>query len=118
VNLREFFYGKTPLAIEASLRDKPQDWRADWNPMTGSVCSIDHKDGPILWTGNNAYGMGLFSGGPYGRGACVWGGVTSLSVFGLSPGHWLLRRAADRWLLQHGPNPESVGLGAALKAIA
>ncbi len=69
----------------ASLDNHPEEW-------TQNFGTLDHKGGLSVWRHNRAYGVEILY-----RGSHIWGGVTLLSTFGLSPSHWALSNAIGRW---------------------
>lgn len=97
--LARLFFGDVPLAVSASLRDDGSSWTEGGGAFDrfGRPFKLRHRSGLTLWIANRAFGMTVTPTG--GR---KWGSVTLLSAFGLSPGHWLLRRSADRWLVKNG----------------
>lgn len=95
---REIFFGVVPLAVARSLRDEPEAWSCRPNGLDGEAYEMFHRSGLGLWVANRTYGMRVSM-----PGAKDWGGVTILSAFYLSPGHHLLRRAANTWLRANFP---------------
>jgi hypothetical protein len=101
LNLKQRWFGAIPLMVAASLADQPERWTADLHTNDdGEPYTLAHDSGLVLWTANEAYGMDIRLGGKL-----LWGGVTLSSTFRLSPGHWLLRGAADRWIRRHRGSP-------------
>ena len=101
---KRVFFGETPLLIARSLRDEPAAWIHDSSEWRREPYKLHHRGGVALWIANGSYGMQVRVGDRL-SGEAQWGGVTMISTFGLSPGHHLLRRAADKWLLFYGPLP-------------
>lgn len=94
--LKVLFFGADPVAVARSLAEEPNAWTSDARAL-GSLYEITHRSGLSLWCANGSYGMRIFTP----RNRCLWGGVTALSSVGLSPGHHLLRRAANRWIAEN-----------------
>lgn len=95
---KEAFFGHIPVAVAKSLREDAGSWTSDTERM-GSPYQLTHSSGVIVWVANCTFGMEVFADEHRLRKA--WGGVSALSVFGLSPGHHFLRHAANRWLREH-----------------
>lgn len=110
-NINRAFFGEIPLRVARSLREEPTRWSHDGLRMS-QVYELRHDSGLILWVANGTYGMRVENKN------ARWGGVTGLSSFGLSPGHHLLRRAADKWLRAFAADYRSPDLLAALDAPA
>lgn len=84
--LARLLFGEVPCVLAKSLRDRPDQWRA-------TNFELVHATGLEVWTANSVYGCSVNKGN-----RTLWGGVSALSTFGLSPGHWYLKLAADGWV--------------------
>lgn len=103
-DLRTLFFGAIPLATARSLDTQPERWTE--YGFGGKVYRLHHESGLSVWVGNGPFGVDVSSA----AGAVVWGGVTTASAVGLSPGHHLISRAAKRWMAARSrlaPAPES-----------
>lgn len=86
--LKVMFFGETPVVIAEDLRRNPLDWRpsTERNPLLLRAYRLERRGSALnVWIASSWWGVTVYS-----RGAALWGGVTVLSTFGLSPGHWLL----------------------------
>ncbi len=85
-------------AVVWSLDHEPRDWSASTILEKGPAYLV-HKSGLRVWALNRPYGVEI-KGRNHLR---IWGGVSILSTFLLSPSHWLLSCAIGRWLVRSAP---------------
>lgn len=97
-SLARMFFGEVPLMTADSINEHPTTWHADPHiDRDGYPYRLHHDSGVSVWIANRQYGIEV-----KWPGEREWGGVTMLSALGLSPGHWLISIAADRWLKANG----------------
>lgn len=85
MGIASIFFGRAPIAVARSLAADPSAW-------SRSNYMLHHVSGFSLWIANRPYGAEIERDS-----ISVWGGVSFLSTFGLSPGHHLLNAAIRRW---------------------
>lgn len=76
--LANFFFGPIPVLVAKLLRANPNAWTLSSDEAHG-------LNGISVWISNGPGGVSVYSG------RCkFWGGVSFLSAWYLSPGHWLI----------------------------
>ena len=110
-SLAWLFFGRAPCAVAYSLKNKPQEWTS---LLTGEkLYELKHKSGIIVWVANSVWGVDVFKTDPDITGRLLekktklWGGLTIISAFYLSPGHWLIWNATKPWRAKAKPEPET-----------
>ncbi len=87
-----FLINKDVRAVCKSLDEHPDEWKPF--KFGDTTYELTHTSGLYVWAANQAYGVSIRE---RENGTKLFGGVTFLSSFGLSPSHWVLSAAINRW---------------------
>jgi hypothetical protein len=104
VNLLDAFLPLDVVAVRDSL-DCGDDWKPTAYPNGGLTYLTHVETGIYVWTRNRPYGLEIYDR----LRRSLWGGVTCLSSFYLSPGHWSLYFAIRRWERRHAADIPTPG---------